>query len=157
MSSDALFSAIASNNFAAADELLAAGVDVNAPIRQGELPLVLAARLGHRGMAIKMLEAGADINGRNSKGNTALIMATLLQQTEMVRFLLGRGADVHIRGNSGLDAMESASHHPRDDVRKMLAAVLDRQAREKEAALQTRRAHLRRAAAARRLTPGAAP
>jgi cell wall assembly regulator SMI1/ankyrin repeat protein len=81
--------------------LIGKGVDVNAPFRDGTLPLDQAA--GHRnpGLLEQLLKAGADVNGISKSpkypgsGQTALGRAAALGDIESVKVLLRAGADVN--------------------------------------------------------------
>ena len=70
----------------------------NRIMENGELPLVLAARLGDRAAVAALLDAGADPNGRNTRGGTALMAS---RSTAVTELLLATGADVTLLGPDG--------------------------------------------------------
>uniref|UniRef100_A0A3B3RSG9 Ankyrin repeat and sterile alpha motif domain containing 1B n=1 Tax=Paramormyrops kingsleyae TaxID=1676925 RepID=A0A3B3RSG9_9TELE len=74
-------------------------------------PLHLAARNGHRAVALVLLEAGMDVNARTEKGS-ALHEAALFGKMDVVRLLLDAGIDANIRDSHGRTALEILREHP---------------------------------------------
>ena len=74
MNSIALNTAIASGNLKAVEELIKAGVDVNAKTQDG-LPLHIAAEKGHLKIVEKLIEKDAKLEAADNYGWTALHIA----------------------------------------------------------------------------------
>jgi ankyrin repeat protein/L-ascorbate metabolism protein UlaG (beta-lactamase superfamily) len=73
-----------------------------------DLPLHVAARTGHVGIARLLLDAGADVDGPDSDESTPLDVAAVGRQREMARLLLDRGANVSHRDHNGSCALSFA-------------------------------------------------
>jgi len=89
-----LLVAARSNNVARAQELLAAGAEVNSRDRNGDSALNLAASRGNVELAEAMLAAKADVNLANIAGVTPLMGASFAGNGPLVRRLLAAGARV---------------------------------------------------------------
>lgn len=91
--------------------LLDAGASVDAKNREGERPLHVATRDGHRGLAL-LLERGADVDARTSRGWTPLHCAVDYENEAGVAQLLAAGADrkvTDVDGHTPLDLARLAS------------------------------------------------
>ena len=87
-----------SGDAAEVDDILTAGVDVNAHSRGPCLldsPLHRAAYWGHAAVAQRLLSAGAQVYERNRVGYTALHWASLRGAADVVELLLSASADVN--------------------------------------------------------------
>ena len=74
--------------------LLGKGADPNVPsTRNGDTPLMAAARIGFMDAAGWLIGLGAKVDGANKLGETPLIVAVQLRQIPMIKFLLSHGAD----------------------------------------------------------------
>ena len=73
--------------------LLARNADPNLGDRNGDTPLILAARLGFTEGAARMLMHRAQVDKANKLGETALIVAVQQRQTGIVKMLLEAGAN----------------------------------------------------------------
>ena len=73
--------------------LLSKGADPNLAGRDGDTPLIEAARIGWRPGLTRLLGARADPNKPNRRGETPLIVAVQHRQAEAVEMLLRAGAD----------------------------------------------------------------
>jgi uncharacterized protein len=74
--------------------LLNKGADPNlASTKNGDTPLIAAARIGFQDAADWLVGLGAKVDGTNRQGETPLIIAVQLRQVPMVRFLLEQGAN----------------------------------------------------------------
>ena len=67
----------------------------------GEMPLMMAARLGRLNVTMELLKNGADVDARNLKGETALMQAVLSDEGEISNLLIESGCDATIRDNNG--------------------------------------------------------
>lgn len=103
--------------------LIAAGADVKAKTRLGELtPLFMAAKNGNPAMITLMLDAKGEANSTNSNGTSLLMLAASSGSVEAVRILLDRGADVNAKDlTNGQTAIMFASAAGRAEVVKLLA------------------------------------
>jgi ankyrin repeat protein len=93
--------------------LIAAGANVNGSTPQGDTPLMLAAKDGHRSLLEALLDAGADVNASNRVGLTAIFYAVNHGQADAARLLVSRGASLapNIRGESPLLAACTTQQH----------------------------------------------
>jgi hypothetical protein len=91
---DALRRAASAGDLAKVQELLAAGVDVNAGNRYGATALAYACDKGHTAVVNLLLEHGANPNSKDSFYNfTPLGWAVQEGHAEIVRALLAKGAE----------------------------------------------------------------
>ncbi len=72
--------------------LLQHGASVRHVDKEGNTPLILAARAGETDIVSLLLEHGADVNAQNQQGHTALISA-LLPAAERMQLALPQGSD----------------------------------------------------------------
>jgi len=103
--------AIASQNakIKAAEALVAAGADVNAPVAKGGYtPLMLASLSGSSELATSLIAHGAKVNAVNPGGVTALMIAAANDRRNVVALLLKSGADVNVRSEDGRTALSIA-------------------------------------------------
>jgi len=103
---DTLFDLWASNgNPAIADQLLAAGCDINGKNDEGKTPLHIAIVSGKKQQAIQwLLDHKADINAKDGSGSTPLHYAVRCG-VERVRLLLDHNADVNALDFKGETAL----------------------------------------------------
>ena len=73
--------------------LLNQGADPNLAARDGETPLIAAARIGYLGAAADLIRLRVKVDTTNRMGETALIVAVQARHTEIVKLLLAAGAD----------------------------------------------------------------
>jgi ankyrin repeat protein len=103
--------------------LLSRDADPNLGDKNGETPLIIAARLGFPEGAARMLMAKADVDKANKIGETALIVAVQQHQASIVKMLLEAGADPDKADHaSGYSAREYAK---RDNRSAELLRLMD--------------------------------
>ena len=73
--------------------LLGKGADPNAGDKQGDTPLIAAARIGFDEAARAFVSVGARVDAGNKRGETALIVAVQQRQPRIVELLLRAGAN----------------------------------------------------------------
>ena len=73
--------------------LLNQGADPNLAARNGETPLIAAARVGFMGALADLIRLRAKIDTANRMGETALIVAVQNRHPDIVKVLLALGAD----------------------------------------------------------------
>lgn len=105
--------------------LLARAADPDIADKNGDTPLIIAARIGYSEGAARMLMARPDVDKTNRLGETALIVAVQQRQPAIVKMLLEAGANPdradHASGNS---AREYAKRDNRStDMLRLIEAV----------------------------------
>ena len=73
--------------------LLQQGADPDLAARDGDTPLIAAARIGYTQAASQLLQRKAKVDAANRMGETALIIAVQQRHVALVRLLLEAGAD----------------------------------------------------------------
>ena len=73
--------------------LLNQGADPNLAARNGETPLIAAARIGFLSAAADLVRLRVKVDAANGMCETALIVAVQQRQTEIVKLLLAAGAN----------------------------------------------------------------
>jgi ankyrin repeat protein len=73
--------------------LLNQGADPNLAARNGETPLIAAARVGYMGALADLIRLKAKIDTANRMGETPLIVAVQNRHPDIVKVLLALGAD----------------------------------------------------------------
>jgi ankyrin repeat protein len=73
--------------------LLNQGADPNMAARNGDTPLIAAARAGYLGAAADLIRLKVKVDAANRMGETALIVAVQQRQVPIVKLLLAAGAD----------------------------------------------------------------
>jgi ankyrin repeat protein len=73
--------------------LLSQGADPNQPGRNGETPLIAAARIGFLTAAADLIRARVKVDAANRMGETALIVAVQGRHVSLVKLLLDVGAN----------------------------------------------------------------
>ncbi|CAN5591720.1 hypothetical protein BH09PLA1_BH09PLA1_11120 [soil metagenome] len=109
-------------------KLIAAGEDVNAPIRSneqassdwGQTPLHYAARDGQLQIARLLIAAGADVNARDDRGVTPLHRA--LGDVQMIALLCESGATVNAPDATGRTPLHWAARAGRIDAIESLVS-----------------------------------
>jgi quinoprotein dehydrogenase-associated probable ABC transporter substrate-binding protein len=115
--------AIAAENgkIKAAEALVAAGGDVNAPVAKGGYtPLMLAAISGSSELADSLIKHGARVNAVNPGGVTALMIAAANEHSGVAELLLKAGADFEARSEDGRTALTIAQAKNNEGLIKLL-------------------------------------
>lgn len=109
--------------------LLSEGADPGLPARNGDTPLIAAARAGFTDAAEQLLELGVKVDAANRMGETALIAAVQQRQAPMVRLLLAAGADPDRTDSAaGYSARDYARRDTRArDLLKLIEAAKSKQ------------------------------
>ena len=89
----ALYAAVSGRDASWTGHLLNRGADPDLAARNGDTPLIAAARIGFVDAADWLLSKGAKVDAENRMGETALIVAVHQRRTPMIRLLLEAGAD----------------------------------------------------------------
>lgn len=104
--------AILCQNSDAVRILLAAGADVEFPVRtkkgHDSRPLHLAVRLGCLSSLKELIKHGCHVNARTETGDTALMVAAKANQANCFLELITAGADLGLINNNGESAMQLA-------------------------------------------------
>ena len=90
----ALHWAVIKGHVAIAEYLISRGADFNAPINNGQTPVMLAGFHNKTDMVQTLISKGADLYARTTGGATALILAAGKGHTEVIEMLLNGGADL---------------------------------------------------------------
>ncbi|ETV98625.1 hypothetical protein H310_08741, partial [Aphanomyces invadans] len=83
-------------------------VDVNVPDRDGDVPLLVAAKKNQCAMVEVLLQYGAWLDAVDAHGWTALMEAALHGHEDVVRVLLKWGCEKSLRNAEGLHALDIA-------------------------------------------------
>jgi len=105
--------------------LLENGADPNLTDKNGDTPLLIAARLGYGEGVTAMLGAKAAVDAANRQGETALIVAVQGRNAPIVKRLLEAGASPsHTDNASGLSARDYAVRDRRStEILKLIDGV----------------------------------
>jgi uncharacterized protein len=105
--------------------LLSSGADPNLADRNGDTPLIIAARLNFPEGAARMLMNRATVDKANKLGETALIVAVQQCQVAIVRMLLEAGANPDLADHaSGYSARDYAKRDSRStEMLKLIESV----------------------------------
>ena len=108
--SNSLMQAVKADDVAQVRRLIAAGVDVDATDASGDVPLIMAAYLGHTEITGLLLDAGADVTAVDpGMKATALHAAAYAGRTDPARLLIEHGIDVNAQGPyNGYTALHDA-------------------------------------------------
>lgn len=105
---DNLFTAIRSIDYTSINILLSDGAEIDTVDRQGNTPLMIAAKIGNPRIVDIILSHSPEINKTNEQGVTALMIAAESGQLHIVEKLINKGADVSIRDGKGNTAVTLA-------------------------------------------------
>jgi ankyrin repeat protein len=105
--------------------LLNQGADPNLAARNGETPLIAAARVGYMGALADLIRMKAKVDAANRMGETALIVAVQNRHADIVKVLLALGADPDKADSAaGYSARDYAKRDTRSrDLIKLIEAA----------------------------------
>lgn len=106
------------------EQLLADGTSVDSANKDGETPLMVAAKKGQQEAVARLLRHGADINKTDKEGKTALMYAADEGRTEVVDTLLKAGADVYAQDADGDTALNMAEEERHTDTAALIRAAM---------------------------------
>lgn len=104
-------------------------VDINAPTKSGETPLVTAVSCGDDEMLHRVLQGGADIEVRSADGRTPLMHAVWHGHEKIAGVLLSRGAQVDARTGDWTPLHKAADMGRLDLVKLLLQSGADIEAK----------------------------
>ena len=121
----ALIVAIARRDDSWTGFLLDQGADPNLAARNGDTPLIAAARSGYVAGAADLVRMKVKVDAANRMGETALIIAVQQRQPAIVRLLLAAGADPDRTDSAaGYSARDYAKRDSRArDILKLIEAA----------------------------------
>jgi ankyrin repeat protein len=104
--------------------LLNQGADPNLAARNGDTPLIAAARVGYLGAAADLIRMKVKVDAANRMGETALIVAVQQRQPTLVKLLLAAGANPDRADSAaGLTARDYAKRDTRSrEILKIIEA-----------------------------------
>jgi len=104
------FKAIHGGNISLTRWFLDRGVDIDAHVKDGRMPLAIAAEAGDVPMVLFLIAKGADVNRQRFRGKlTALQVAATELDVGVARVLLANGADPNIPSDGGFTALHRAA------------------------------------------------
>ncbi len=118
-----LLEAAAEGRVAAAERLLAGGVNPNASDPGGWTPLLHAVDEGYPDLARRLLERGADVNAATVRGSGTLKLAVQRGDAALLRDLLARGARTGLPDSDGRTPLMHAAMRGRADLVELLLAA----------------------------------
>jgi ankyrin repeat protein len=116
--------AVANNDLAMLDLLLAYGANANETDAQGNSPLSHAAALGSIDAVERLIAAGVQLDWANQQGMTPLMRAAQVGANAIVRRLIDAGALVDLTDFTGRDALAWAETNGHQRAAAMLRTAL---------------------------------
>lgn len=113
---DNIFTAIRSIDYTSINVLLSDGTDIDTVDRQGNTPLMIAAKVGNTRIVDIILSHDPDINKQNKNGATALIIAAETGQQHVVEKLINHGASLSISDQDGKTASQLAARFGHEEI-----------------------------------------
>lgn len=149
----ALMKAVKKNDVAQVRQLIAQRVNVNEPDSGGDLPLIMAAYLGHAEIVRLLLDAGADVKAVDpGMKATALHAAAYAGRTEAAQLLIDAGVEIDKQGpKNGYTALHDAIWQNNIDTARVIiqaGADLTLRSHENQTPLEMARARKRKEIAA---------
>lgn len=120
----ALVKAAAKGDLTTVQSMLAQGVPVDAPDKNGNTALMEAARTGKADVVAALIAAGAALDARNNDGWTAVMRAVMAAQAETLQTLLEAGARWDVTNAKGQTALDVALGNGTANVRPAMLSAL---------------------------------
>ena len=148
-----LMKAVKQGNAATVRQLIGEGVDVNETDSSGDVPLIMAAYLGHAEVVKLLLDAGADVTAVDpGMKATALHAAAYAGRTEAAKLLIEGGVEIDKQGpKNGYTALHDAIWQNNIDTARVIieaGANLNLKSLEGETPLEMARSRKRKEIAA---------
>jgi ankyrin repeat protein len=120
-----LMKVVKANDSARVDQLIQQGVDVNQPDESRDVPLIMAAYLGHTEIVAALLAAGADVTAVDpGMKATALHAAAYAGRTDAARLLITHGIDIDKQGPyNGYTALHDAIWQNNVETARVIVAA----------------------------------
>ena len=119
---ESLHQAAAEGDVAQVKKLLATGAAINAKDSDGNTPLNLAVKAGHRAIVMFLIDKGADVNAPGRWSARPLHEAAWEGHVELVKLLIARGADVNAWQGDYWTPLHSAADQGHKAVSEILIA-----------------------------------
>nr|XP_027226129.1 acyl-CoA-binding domain-containing protein 4-like [Penaeus vannamei] len=100
--------------------LLDSGANVDLQSKEGDTPLIYAAKKGNVDLITLLVNATANPNLQEHTGKTALHWAVINRKANCVRALLWGCPDLNIRDHDGMTAYDIAQYKPKEEVLQLL-------------------------------------
>merc|ERR1719378_709268 len=148
MNEDAFFEAAALGQAGLVQELIDAGMDVNARDWDREdTALHMAAAKGQKEVIEILVENGADVNAQNNRGQTALHALVKKRFDLLALWLVRQGADHNLEDDKGCSARDFALAWFQEELDEAASGALPEGAEDAMAELEAERARQEAAAA----------
>jgi ankyrin repeat protein len=102
------------------ENLIKAGVDVNARDIDGYTPLINAINMNYTPIATKLIEAGARVNDRDIDGYSPLMRSIQSQNINLAKKMIALGANVNAKLDSGKTVLDLAIETPVKEFKKLI-------------------------------------
>ncbi|TET38130.1 MAG: ankyrin repeat domain-containing protein [Planctomycetota bacterium] len=97
------------------------GIDVDAEIKGGGTPMLMAAWKGQKGAITLLIEKGADVNAKTQDGYTPLLAAIIFGCKDSVALLIEKGADPNtMEIHNGFTPLHWAVHKSNMQIARLL-------------------------------------
>ena len=106
----------------AVNDVLAAGVDVDAKDARGQTALLMAVQGGHTSIARTLMERGASVNAQAGNQDTPWLLAGASGRTEILELMLSRRPDLTIRNRFGGNALIPACERAHVETVRLLTS-----------------------------------
>lgn len=113
---DNIFTAIRTIDYTSINVLLSDGTDIDTVDRQGNTPLMIAAKVGNTRILDIILSHNPNMNKQNKSGTTALMIAAQSGQLPVVKKLVRHGAKPPILEMEGNTALTLASKFGHEEI-----------------------------------------
>lgn len=113
---DNIFTAIRTIDYTSINVLLSDGTDIDTVDRQGNTPLMIAAKVGNTRILDILLSHNPNINKQNKNGTTALMIAAQSGQLPVVKKLVRHGAKLSSHDLDGNSALALASRFGHEEM-----------------------------------------